>query len=523
MSKNRPVTLTLLGLTVLYAAVVALQVGRHLWFDELITYHIALAPSLARIVRLVVAWDLNPPTMHILAHYSLMAFGPNALAVRLPSIVAFYAAGIFLFFYVRRKVGVAYAAIPFLLLCGSNFSYYATEARPYAMMAAAFCGLLLSWDTATSTARYRSWALAGVAVSSLGLVASHVFGPLSLFPFVAAEAYRYWTTRQADWPLYGALLLPCTGVLGYLPLVRAYSAITYYPPYFQASYHKMGAFYWNLFKAVGWAVCLGAAAACFVVRRAPRRANLSLFRPVNAIVYTLIGALPVFLNMIFMHDQGAFWPRYCITTAFALCTLFAVILGSAVSRDARAGYAATAVIACMVVIGSVALPAWEKSVKPSLSPNAATLAGIQANLPLVAASGMTFVEMGHYEQPAITDRLYYLVDRADSIRYAHSTLFDDLHGFAQALGLRGRVEQFQSFVCEHPDFLVLGTVDYPEDWLLRKLAADRASVTLIGKYPELPYKDHRLYRIALPRAGCVPPPKHDSGQSADAVSASSVL
>jgi hypothetical protein len=58
------------------------------------------------------------------------------------------------------------------------------------------------------------------------------------------------------------------------------------------------------------------------------------------------------------------------------------------------------------------------------------------------------------------------------------------------------VEALQSFQQKHPKFLVLGTVNYPEDWLLRKLITEGYTVRYLGSFTTS-YKDKDLYEVSL--------------------------
>ncbi len=478
------------GLTVLYAALVSLSAGRRLWFDELLTYDIARTPDLTRLFYLVKTWDLSPPTAHLLAHYSMRLFGDNAVAVRLPSIVEFYIASLMLLWYASRKAGYAYGVAALLILWSSPVFYYATEARPYALLCMWFCCLLVSWDIATTAPR-RTLALWCIAISSVGLIESHVFAPLSLLPFAAAEAIRWTKTRKPDYPVWLALFLPAVGILGYVPLYLSYKTITFYPSAFQASLKKMASFYWHGGRDVVWYACLAVAAAFLANKAQVGWRKPEKFRSADAVLFAVLLANPIFLNIILMWSHAAFWPRYCLTSAFGLYLLFALFLASAFRSRVQAGYAASFALAGMILILKIAIPE-----SPPIA-NSAALEHVKPDLPLVAASGVTFVEMNHYEPPATLSRLFYLKDRAAAIRYANATMFEDLDRFSREFGFQGRVEQYPDFVREHHEFLVLGTFAYPEDWLLRMLAAEKARIVLIGQFP-IPYKDTAVYDVTLP-------------------------
>ncbi len=481
-----------LGLTLLYAALVFVNSQRRLWFDELLTFDISKTPTLKRLLYLVKTWDLSPPTGHILAHYSMRFFGVNALGVRLPSIVEFYIASLMLLWYVSRKVGYAYGPAALLVLWCSPALYYATEARPYALLCMWFCCLLVSWDAAV-TEHGRTLALCAVAISSLGLIESHVFGPISLFPFLAAEAFRWYERRKPDYPLWLALLLPLVALIGYAPLYRTYESIAFYPPAFQGSFKKMASFYWHGARDIIWYALLALLGGFLANGRKIFWRKPEKFRMEDAVLLAVLIANPIFLDIVMMRDHAPFWPRYCITSLFGLYILFSLFLASLFRARPRPGYAAALVLAGMILVLSVAIPMRRTFV---VRDDSAALIRMRPDLPLVAASGLTFVEMNHYEPASLVSRLFYLRDRTAAIRYAHATMFEDLDRFSREFGLPGKVVPYRDFIRTHHEFLVLGTFSYPEDWLLKRLAAENARIVFLGRL-SLVYKDKDLYIITV--------------------------
>jgi hypothetical protein len=123
---------------------------------------------------------------------------------------------------------------------------------------------------------------------------------------------------------------------------------------------------------------------------------------------------------------------------------------------------------------------------------------LRPDLPLVAASGLTFLEMDHYESPATVKRLYYLSDRDLALRIAHATIFEG--GFVtlnRHFPIRAKVAPYPQFVAEHPQFLVVGTPTYSEDWLIKHLLAIHAKLQYLGDFP-IPYKDTEIFEVTMP-------------------------
>ncbi len=481
------------GLTGLYCALVWLEIGRHLWFDELLTYHIAQAPTLDRLLYLVKRWDLNPPVLHLLAHAALRLSGGSLVAIRIPSAIEFYFAGVLLFAYGIRKLGLAFAALPVLFLWYSPMFRYATEARPYALLCFWFCALLLLWDMAVS-GRRSGFILAGVALASIGLLSSHVLAPLSLLAFFAAEVRRFLMTRKPDYPLWAALFLPLALAFSYLPFYQSFRTITDYPFAFQASPGKAASFYWHTFEDIFWCWCAAGLGAWLAARsrwiwKVPAwwRGQWPLF--------AMLALVPILLDLAMMRDHAPFWGRYCITSVVVLYFLCALVIAMGFERVSRAGYAAIGAAFVLVLVQRVLVP-WHETRIHAAPAGMVALESVKPDLPIVAASGLTFIEMGQYESPAVVSRLYYLRDRAAAIRFAHATIFEDISDLQQAFKLPGTIESYRQFTAAHSDFLVFGTFDYPEDWLLRKLSSDGATIIRLGKYAT-PYKDKALFEVRI--------------------------
>ena len=491
---DRELWLLLAGLTVLYVVAVFFSGRRYVWFDELFTFDIARAPNLHRLWEMIRTFDCNPPASYLLSRLSMSVFGQSSWGLRLPSMVEFYFGSIAVLLYVRRRAGSAFALLSVLILWASDAFYYAVEARPYALLFASCAFLLLSWDTATRAPR-RTLALAGVAASSLGLFSAHAFGPFSLLPFLAAEAVRFWRRRKSDYALWAALLLPAVAMIVYIPLFQTYKLILFPKP-FQASLPKLVAYFYNAVSSLSFTLLFALIAAMVVARLDERRRERSDLRPEDAALFAAFLLVPVLLTAMLMHRQGAFWSRYAITTEVALYVGFAILMARRFGRSRRAGYAAS-----LVVLGLVMSLDVMPQLRNTTPKNEEALVSVRPDLPLVDASELTFFEMNHYESPRLLSRLYYLRDLDAAVRYAHANTFEVFEPpdrMKPWFPISANVDQYNHFVSQHNQFLVLGTEDYPEDWLLPKLHADGAQVSILDDYPG-PYKDTTLYLVTMPR------------------------
>ncbi|MGD0444794.1 MAG: glycosyltransferase family 39 protein [Edaphobacter sp.] len=479
-----------IALSLIYALFVAAAMQRRVWYDELFTLDIASASTPTRVMELIHKWDLNPPLSYFLSRWSVQIFGHGKFGLRLPSILEFYTASLFLFAFIRKRIGDAFALFSISILWEGPLFYYAVEARPYALLLMFFSILLYCWDRATSPDR-PAWALAGTFFATLGLLLSHVFAPLSLAAIFGAEAVRFARTKKADISLWIALLLPCLAMLTYIPLFRIYRPVIFpYPD--QASFTRIGGFFkeaiWDS-TAVLYASMLGFA----IFRSRREKDRLTPVTPELLTIGCVLLCTPAVLNMVLMHGHRAFWPRYCITAAAATSIIY-VFLFAYRSRAGRAsGYAAAALI---LLYGSYnAAHTMRRGAVPG---DSSALMTIKPELPLVVENGLTFFEMNQFEDTGLLSRSYYLKDRPAAVRYSHSTLFEDFEPpdrLDSEFHIRANVDNYASFISRHPQFLMFtsGNGTY---WLVRKLRADGEQIEKIADV-NVPYLDSEIYLVTI--------------------------
>ena len=478
--------MALAGLLLFYSALVVAAMHRHLWHDELYTYYIAQAPSLAELWK-DLNLDLNPPLIYLAARASMHVFGNTALAVRLPSIVAFFGGSLCLYSLVERRFKPSYAVLAVLIFWSTPAFDFATEARPYALIIGFFGLAMLSWQRSIEWP-HRRWPVFLLAVAVSGMMLSHLLAVLFLAPFLVAEAVRTIRLRWLHWPVAAALLAPCSLSLLFLRTINSYRSGNAFPHALQAGPRKMASYYYWTLSPEGWVLLVAfcvALMACLIGRRAtPAPAKSAEFD--LAFLAGLL-ALPIVVNAAMMLSHGTFFTRYAAPTLFAYPFVLVALLAAFTQTNRHGALVMGALVALYIPV--------QYFVKPFLPVPSFTQA--HPELPLVAASGLTFLEMDH-EQPIETvQRLYYLTDRQYALQYAHATIFEGLPTIRQRFPIRGHVEPFRDFVRAHPRFLVIGTVDYAEDWLLRYLLSIHAKLELAGEFPSQS-KDTQLFVVDMP-------------------------
>ena len=479
----------LIGLmTVFYVITALLTIRKGLWFDELFTYYIARQESIGKLLEANYNTDLNPPLPYLLVRWSHQLFGNSEIATRLPSVVGFWVGSAAFFSRLGKRTGYLVAGGAVAALWSGFFQIYAVEARPYGLWLGFFGCALYCWDIYPEAKRPHL-AAAGLFTSVLAMMLTHVLAPFAIAILCAGELARSWQRRRIGW-LWVVLLLPISLELAYLYWMRQFEKILF-PAIYQASLSRMVRFYARLTVNLATPLCAAATAGALFTRWRSRLQWTYRFRLTDAAVGVAMFLMPFAIVAALARSQGAFHFRYAVIGSLVLWTVCSIALNSLFRNQPlpAAAFLFTLLAAGFVntAVGRVGFPA-----TPELHP---ALSRISAGAPLVAGSGLTFLEVDHYEPHELTSRLYYLTDREYAASYAHDTLFEGIAGLKKYFPIRGSIEPYRDFLRQHKHFFVLGDKNYLEDWLLKRLADEPGmSIKLAGNIPA-GYKDRDVYEI----------------------------
>jgi hypothetical protein len=473
----------------LYLVITALHGMRRFWYDELFTAYMCRLPNMSAIFRaLKDGADLNPPLFYVATRAGQAVFGTSELATRLPAILGFLAMFLCIFHFVSRFGSrlAGLAAMSFTVITGSY--YYASEARGYGMVLG-FSGLAaVFWQSAARGERRRI-ALPGLAAALAGVLLSHCYGVLALVPFGLAEAARWIWRRKVDWPMLAWLAVPCPAVLTYLPMFAATRGNTFDNPVYRPTWGAIPACYAMHFGAALWPALAGLAVLA-LVRPAPEASSdedKGCAIPAHEIVLAVGFALaPVFGVLLAMGVTGVFMDRYGIPALIG-CS---ILIGGLTACKARRSKAAAAAVVC-IFIGAFVLSSAEwmaglraqtgggKTVpRPQLA-----LSELTRGVPVVITNGLLFLEFDHYEAKAVTDRMYFLTDAAEAVRYTGTDAFDrGFYMLRKWFPIRAHLEDYRQFISTHSHFLVLAEYDFPMDWVMRKMLDDDIPLTFKGQF-----------------------------------------
>ncbi len=498
----------------------ALETSRHrpLWHDELFTFWIAQAPTLATMWTDLRTLDLNPPLVYVLTRLSFYWFGVSTLTTRLPEIFGLLIALLAIFQFVRTRLGTVFGLFTVTLLIGSDISELGVDARPYSLVLGFLALALVSWQSVTisgQTGRNRLIAIPLIFLAVAGMLLSHIFALLAVAALGIAEIGRQFRNRKLDLPILMALALPLAAVITYLPMLRNHSA-SIFPQDFQPTIKTIFIFYIVSIARELIAICLAAACALVFLRLGllcpapPLRGPRWFFTLPEwwLIIGLMVAPLLLLMELIITH--GAFFSRYGAIESVGVALIATAILARWTIRNGHPDGRA-ALLGCLVALAMsgawTALPRQlaHHTLIPTAHNSEPVLKACQAcaqtesldpSIPLVDASGLTFVEMNHREDALTLSRLFYLTDPSASKTIAHANIFEQEAQVAQAFHFAARVEPYAVFLAHHTHFFVFGTYDYPEDWLLRKLIADHADIRVVSRTFD-DYRNTELYEVRI--------------------------
>ena len=469
---------------------------RPLWFDELFTYYVAAAPDLEQSYARLIHTDLNPPLEYLLVRGSIALFGHTPLAVRIPSLAGFLCASLVLFLLARKRLGAVYGLTAMGFLWSTGFLRFAVEARPYALLLAFFSIAAACWLKAAGKGKMTRahW---GLSASLTGMLLSQCFAGVFLGALIVGQVVHDVRAGKADRSSWLALTIPLPVVALYLPMIR-YARSILYPPAFRATWGSLAAPYTMLVFPLGPVLILFLIALLLLPRQpgGGRIRELAAPHEIAFVAGTLLA--PALIVLAVMWAKLAFWPRYGSCAAVGASLLLTFLVAYKSNRAPSVG-----VLAAVLLLGNFCavhlIPA-QKPERPSTA-----YREIRPDLPFVAASGLTFLEMDHREPAEFISRLHYLTDREAAVRYANATIFETYPVLRQWFPIRAKVEPYREFAARHGCFLVFATPGYPEDWLLDKLKDDGADIRLLEREAS-GYKDRDLFLVSLKGASCAGTP-----------------
>jgi hypothetical protein len=489
----RASTIVLATLAVPYAvATAAIASRRRLWNDELYTYYFAKLPAIGDVWHeLRTGVEQTPPGFYVITRASLALFGDNALALRLPELVAVFAACSFLFVVVARRTSLLGGAIAALIILATNAYAYAYEARPYALVLAFAASALLCWQLRADTGS--RWAAVGLA-ASLGLaVSTHYYAIFLVLPLAAAELVRSFGRRKPDAGVVVAIAAGLAPLLAYLPLIggaRTYST-SFWTTY---GWSSAATFFGWLLRtdvvppgigtttlALFALVVAGASLAVTVWRDAPTLPTATSGDGAERAAAVGFLLLPLAAVAVARASTGAYTERYVLPAALALALLVPLALHR---LDGRRRVLQLLVLVLLVAVFARAVAYDFRTAASGVHVQNETISFLErsprAPAPIVVAGQHDFLELSRYAPTSLRPRLLYLADSRLALRYLGTNSSEDgLVVMSQFAPLN--VEPFARFLGTGRPFIVFTNKSGGAGWLLRGLAARHRSVRVLRR------------------------------------------
>ena len=459
------------AVSALYAVVTLVLAARKLmWNDELYTYYIAVLPSMREVWdALLAGGEQTPPFFYVVTRTAFAVFGVNNLSMRLPQMLGFLGMSVCLLMFVRRRTSwfPALGAASFPLV--TTAYYYAFEARPYGLVLGFTALALLSWQAVTLGRRPRLW-LCCLATSLSAAVSSHYYAAFVILPLALGEATRSMASRRLDLRVWAAFAVPAIPLALHLPLIRAgqaYSGAFWAQP----QWVNVPDFYFHLLAPALVVICVILAMAVLQAVLAPERASIGgrnaaedTVPPPAAEIVAACGfiALPFVCVLAAKVATGAFTPRYALPAVLG----FAVLAGfGTTAAFRRHALMRGVVVACLtawfalsqarelIQPTALSLPVTSRTIS---RPTEWLTAAPGGALPLVVADPHTFTVLSHYGSPQLKARIVYLADPELALQQlGHNSVERGMLDLLKPW-FRMNVVEFESFVAEHPQFLVYG-------------------------------------------------------------------
>jgi 4-amino-4-deoxy-L-arabinose transferase-like glycosyltransferase len=524
-------------------------VSRPLDHDELYTFYIAQAPTMRQLLALTRTIDLHPPLSYLLTRVSFSLFGINAWSCRLPSVLAFLITSALVFWLVKHILSPIYGIIAALLLWSVPFAYQADQARPYSLLLCFTTIMLVGWYRAIEAAdcavlpNNRRWSLLTLGIGGFGLLLSHVLGIIPYAIVWGAESLRYLIRRKVDARLWAVLGAPAVSVLTYLPLIHSHSTVLFTDDYRATPMRILGFYSWSIrylpipLTLIALLAVLGPAALSRDKTRVGNEGpSKTVLWPLGFVLACFI-LIPVAIGIMFARTGTSYFDRYGVVVFIPIAIAPAIVLAYRTQRNQIAATVLALVLGAVFFLNTAGKP-WLIEQIATLSPPAiarcaiaaftlpplieervklvvpdrlrkafdaaqpvADLNAVEPDLPVVANTGLTFLEVDQRASAALTRRLYLLGDEQAATKISHDTVFENYDRIQRSFPIHSTVEPYCAFIRKHPRFLVLGAYNHPQGWLLKRLDIEGADLRIIGTYPGIT-EEAQLYEVTVSKASC---------------------
>jgi 4-amino-4-deoxy-L-arabinose transferase-like glycosyltransferase len=435
-----------------------------MWYDELSTFHLSFSPSWSGIfVALGNGADVMPPFYFICVKIAGFFIGHNELAVRLPAIIGFWMFLIVVYMYLSRKAGaiVGWLGILFGLL---NLEF-AVEGRPYALALGLSAGAYAAWMLATEGKRVKLMKSLMFLCLFLAFL-THYYASIIFVPLFVAEVWRIIRQPTSDKTIILAMLGSASAYLVGAPFIlaaREFSSHFWNHP--DVSMVGLSYRYFLGKEFFVWVMrifFLAALVGHIVWFFSATKKITNKIASHEKIALGLVLLVPIFIYCMSFVTH-AFTERYAMITVLGLALALPLYISYIFKNNF---YLMLVVCVLLVYVNGRVLHEYLRfnmnytmTIQTCLS-ELATLP-LQDHVPIAVTEAHLFTDLYHYASPSLQQRLVYVTDIDNEIRYkGFDSDYRTLTGAAKVYPLP--IVDTTNFLNTTKEFYILGN----PNWIL---------------------------------------------------------
>lgn len=419
-----------LGAVVVFAVTLLARSAVHLpfWYDESLTVRLSRLGSMGELWRAVTAgFEFTPPLIYLATKFTRLLPGPETLTARIPGLTGFALLEVFLFIFLRRRLGSWFALASVAVLPLADYTVrYAIEARAYMLLLGVSAIALVCWQSAAS-GRSRL-APVGLALSVATALLLHVWAILLPFALVVGEAVELVRSRRIRWRVIGALLAATPALAIHPILLRASHTVVFGGAAYEPTLDKLYTA-WRSDVPRPRVIAAMLVAVALAAWWSRRRAGEPGERPsgLDAAELATIVALLMSPLVPFVYAElnaGAFMTRYALFALPATVSLIGAVLFAVGGGRVLAGQGAAVVAIVGVWLYLPPKIPSAGSQSAALESLTASSGPLDASVPLVLVNPVDVLAFDDQASEADRARTVFVADSAMALKYTGTNGID---------------------------------------------------------------------------------------------------
>jgi Dolichyl-phosphate-mannose-protein mannosyltransferase len=397
------------------------------WYDESLTVRLSRLGSVGELWRAVTAgFEFTPPLIYLATKAARLLPGPETLTARIPGLAGFALLAVFLFIFLRRRLGSWFALAAVSLLPLADYTVrYAIEARAYMLLLGVSAVALVCWQ---STAERRSrlapvWLTISVAVALL----LHVWAILLPLALVVGEAVEALRTRRVRWGVVGALLAAAPALVIHPILLRASRTVIFGGAAYEPTFDKLYTAFRSAVprpRVVALMLVVAFVAGWWSRERGDAPQAAGGLEPAELLAMAVLLLSPLVPYVYAELDAGAFMTRYAMFALPAMVALTGAIVFALAGGRPLAGQSAALVALVGVWLYLPPKIPIAGSQSAALESLIASSGSLDASVPLVLVNPVDVLAFDDQAPDVERARAVFVADSALALKYTGTNGID---------------------------------------------------------------------------------------------------